>query len=97
MFEYGLDSLLTGYRPFALLVRTIEMGTFFRSVRRDYRGAMGALLTVVGPLAYIALRPLDILLSGLLWGMGRRTRFYNLFCRQVWTVFERVPEARSDS
>lgn len=89
IFEYGLDSLLCGLRPYALLVRTIEMGTFFRYARRDYPGAKGLLLSAAGPIAYILLRPIDVLISGLVWGLGRKTRFYNLFCRQVWMVFER--------
>jgi hypothetical protein len=89
-FEYGTDGILCGFRPFGLLVRTIEMGNFFRYTRRDYGGVKGALLMVMGPLAYVVLRPIDVLLSGLVWGFGSKTRFYNLFCRQVWTVFERV-------
>ena len=92
VFEYGLDSLLTGLRPFLLLVRTIEMGTFFKYARRDYPGARGVLLSMLGPIVYAVLRPIDVLLSGLVWGFGRRTRFYNLFCRQVWVVFERTEE-----
>ena len=93
VFEYGLDSLFTAFRPFALLSRTIEMGNFLRYVRRDYPGAKGALIAVAGPVIYVVLRPLDVIVSALLWGFGHRTRFYNLFCRQVWTVFERIPEA----
>jgi hypothetical protein len=93
VFEYGLDSLFTAYRPFALLTRTIEMGNFRRYIRRDYRGAKRVVLSTFGPIVYIVLRPLDIILSGLLWGFGSRTRFYNLFCRQVWVVFERLPDA----
>lgn len=90
VFEYGQDSLLSGFRPYALLVRTIEMGNFQRYVRRDYAGAKRALLTIAGPLVYLLLRPLDVAVSALVWGFGRRTRFYNLFCRQVWGVFERT-------
>jgi hypothetical protein len=90
VFEYGLDSLLTGIRPFLLLVRSIEMGNFFKHVRRDYPGAKGMLLSVFGPLVYVVLRPIDVVLSGLIWGFGRAPRFYNLFCRQVWVVFERI-------
>lgn len=93
VFEYGQDSLLCGYRPYALLVRTIEMGTFLRYVRRDYPGGEGILLRILGPIAYVLLRPVDVILSAMVWGIGRRTRFYNLFCRQVWAVFERVDEA----
>lgn len=92
VFEYGLDSLFTGFRPFLLLVRTIEMGNFFKYARRDYPGAKGILLSIIGPLVYLMLRPVDVLLSALIWGFGRRTRFYNLFCRQVWVVFQRIEE-----
>lgn len=90
-FEYGSDSLLCGIRPFALLVRTIEMGSFFRYVARDFSGAKRVIVTLIGPLVYALIRPLDVLVSGLIWGLGRKTRFYNLFCRQVWCVFERLP------
>ena len=92
-FEYGSDSLLCGFRPFALLVRTIEMGTFFRYTARDYSGLKRAAITLAGPLVYALLRPLDVIASAALWGFGRKARFYNLFCRQVWCVFERVPVA----
>lgn len=90
-FEYGSDSLLCGVRPFALLVRTIEMGNFFKYAKRDFTGIKRVLVMVLGPLVYAIVRPLDVILSGIIWGFGSKTRFHNLFCRQVWCVFERIP------
>lgn len=39
------------------------------------------------------LKFLDDLLSALVWGWGSRVRYYNLFCYEVWMVFERVGAA----
>lgn len=87
-FEYGTDGILCGIKPFSLLVRAIEMRKLFRLARREF-GNRGPLIALVGIPVYALLRPVDVLLSALVWGFGKRVRFHNLFCRQVWVVFER--------
>lgn len=52
-------------------------------------GVAGISLWALVKTAYLPLRAVDLLITGLLYGWGSRLRFYNIGCRQVWAVFER--------
>lgn len=88
-FEHGNDGFLCFLRPVSLLFRGIQTGCLFVKAREEFGHRRGTILAALVAPAYPFLRLLDVLLSLLGWGWGRRVRFYNLFCRQVWMVYER--------
>lgn len=88
-FEHGNDGILCFLRPVSLLFRGVQTGQLFAKAREEFGQQRGMILAALAAPAYPFLRLLDVLLSLLGWGWGRRARFYNLFCRQVWVVYER--------
>jgi SAM-dependent methyltransferase len=86
-FEQGNDGLL--YMPPAGdLVRRLQSSTLRSSV--SSRGAVvGAARWIAGRFVYWPLKALELFFGKVIWGWGSPVRFYNLFCRQVWVVFER--------
>ncbi|HEV2568127.1 class I SAM-dependent methyltransferase [Sphingomonas sp.] len=90
-FEYGTDGVLCGVQRFSYLVRGVEMRRLLHLSRRELGERLGTLVAMIGIPVYAVLRPIDVIISALLWGFGSPVRFYNLFCRQVWVVFEKVP------
>lgn len=89
-FEYGNDGLLCSMQPVSLLFRAVQTRRVFAKAREEYGESRGLVLAILALLAYPLLRPIDMVISAAGWGWGRRVRFYNLFCRQVWMVFERT-------
>jgi SAM-dependent methyltransferase len=95
-FEYGNDGLLCFLSPVSLSVRAIQMGRPFAMAREHYGVAVGTALAAIALTAYPLLRLLDVSLSVVGWGWGPKVRFYNLFCRQVWMVYERIEQSPGD-
>ena len=92
-FEHGTDGFVF-MPPVANFFRRLRNSTLASSVAA--RGAAaGAARWLAGRAVYVPLRSVDFLLSILIWGWGSRVRFYNLFCRQAWVVFERDSRARA--
>jgi hypothetical protein len=89
-FEYGNDGLLCFLTPLSLSFRAIQMGRPLAMARERYGAVKGTVLAALALTAYPLLRLLDVSLSLAGWGWGRPVRFYNLFCRQVWMVYERI-------
>ena len=87
-FEQGNDGLL--YMPPAgNLYRRLQNSRLQASV--SGRGAIaGAASWAAGRAVYWTLKALELFFGKVIWGWGDPVRFYNLFCRQVWVVFERV-------
>lgn len=91
-FEYGNDGFLCFLGPVSLSFRAIQMGKPFAMARERYGNTKGAALAVTALAAYPLLRLLDVAFSLAGWGWGSPVRFYNLFCRQVWMVYERIEQ-----
>jgi SAM-dependent methyltransferase len=89
-FEYGNDGLLCSVQPVSLLFRAVQTGQVFAKAKEEYGDSRGLLLAILALPMYPVLRLMDVLVSAIGWGWGRPVRFYNLFCRQVWMVFERT-------
>lgn len=89
-FEYGSDGVLCFLRPVSLLFRGVEMKKLIQRAQAEFGKRRGTLLALMAFPLYYPLRFFDVLLSALVWGLGRRVRFYNLFCRQIWMVYERM-------
>jgi hypothetical protein len=90
-FEQGNDGLLH-MPPAGDLYRRLQNSTLRSSVAA--RGAvLGAASWAAGRAIYWPLKALELFLGKAIWGWGSPVRFYNLFCRQVWVVFERVTPA----
>ena len=91
-FEQQNDGLL--YMPPAGdLFRRIQGATLESSVS-GHGAVAGAARWAAARAAYWPLKALELFLSKVIWGWGSPVRFYNLFCRQVWVVFERdTPES----
>lgn len=87
-FEHGNDGILC-MPPVANFFRRLQNSTLNTSVS-SHGAVVGAARWLVGRAVYWPLRSLELLSSKLIWGWGSPVRFYNLFCRQVWVVFERV-------
>lgn len=94
-FEYGNDGFLCFLGPVSLSFRAIQMGRPFTTARERYGSAKGTALALLALAAYPLLRLLDVSFSFLGWGWGPKVRFYNLFCRQVWMIHERVEQTTS--
>jgi 2-polyprenyl-3-methyl-5-hydroxy-6-metoxy-1,4-benzoquinol methylase len=86
VFEHGNDGLLASHpllsKPFRIA------GKARLSDARERYGATGLPLWLAAKAVWLPARALDIALSALFAGWGDRARFYNLFCRQLWVVFE---------
>lgn len=91
-FEYGNDGFLCFLGPVSLSFRAIQKGKPFVMAREHYGRAKGTVLTVLALTTYPLLRLMDVALSIAGWGWGSPVRFYNLFCRQVWVVYERIEQ-----
>lgn len=89
-FEYGNDGFLCSIQSVSLLFRAVQTKRMFAKAREEYGESLGLLLAILALPAYPVLRLMDVLISAIGWGWGRPVRFYNLFCRQVWMVFERT-------
>lgn len=89
VFEHGTDGILASHPWFSRLFRMAGKARI--SDARQRYGALGIPLWVVTKAAWLPARVLDVALSAGLGGWGDRKRFYNLFCRQLWVVFERDP------
>lgn len=89
-FEYGNDGFLCSVQPVSQLFRAVQTRQVFAKAKEEYGESLGPLLAILALPAYPLLRLVDVLVSAIGWGWGRPARFYNLFCRQVWMVFERV-------
>lgn len=85
-FERGKDGLLF-MPPMPDLFRKIYASP--PDLIREKYGAKGALGLTLAKAALTPLRFLDIVVAAAIWGWGHPVRFYNMFCRQVWVVFER--------
>jgi hypothetical protein len=88
-FEYMTDGLM-----FSLPV----VGRFFRlthgalgKAEERYGKWGGRVLWLGARTVTLPARIVDALIGALIWGWGDPVRFYNMFCRQVWFVFERTP------
>lgn len=87
VFEHGSDGVLST-APW--LTRAYRIGgkvTIGEASRRF--GSAGVPLWAAAKGAYLPLRAIDLLITGLLYGWGSRLRYYNIGCRQVWAVFRR--------
>lgn len=86
-FEHGNDGLLF-IPPFSGFFRKIK-GWKYQNACLKFGNSLGFLIWVPVRVLYGLCRTLDAILSALIWGWGDKVRFYNLFCRQIWVVFER--------
>lgn len=94
-FEQGNDGLL--YMPPAGdLFRRLQNSTWRSSVS-THGAARGALRWVAGRGVYWLLKVMELFFGKVIWGWGDPVRFYNLFCRQVWVVFERNSPAKASN
>jgi hypothetical protein len=89
-FEHGLDGVLCALRPVAMLFRGVGTRKLMSKSREKFGTAVGTILAALALPFYYPLRLLDVLMGAMIWGWGKRVRYYNLFCRQIWMVFERV-------
>lgn len=86
-FEHGSDGLLS-CAPRVNRVMSVA-GRVTPDDARARFGSAGVLLWVAAKIGYYVLRVPDTLLTALFYGWGAPVRFYNLFCRQLWVVYER--------
>lgn len=85
-FEYGTDGVLCNIPWISLLFRAVKA----RNKVVERLGPLrGFVAWISANIIYIPLRIIDIAFSALIWSWGKPMRFYNLFCRQIWVVFER--------
>ncbi|MSR05472.1 MAG: class I SAM-dependent methyltransferase [Gemmatimonadetes bacterium] len=87
VFEHGNDGLLASAPWWNRWFRVAG-----KASPEDLRARVGPAaypLWLVIRLGYGIVHSLDTALSALLYGWGSRVRFYNLFCRQLWVVYER--------
>ena len=89
-FEYGIDGVLCSLRPVSMLFRGVNTRKLLAKSREEFGVIKGTILVALTLPFYYPLRLLDVLLGAIIWGWGRRVRYYNLFCRQIWMVYERV-------
>lgn len=87
VFEHGSDGLISSHPRLAPIFRMV--GRARVEDARQKMGWIGVPVWIAAKALVLPVRVLDILLSALLAGWGNRTRFYNLFCRQLWVVYER--------
>jgi SAM-dependent methyltransferase len=85
--EYGSDGVLST-APW--LTRACRVGgkVTVGDARKRF-GIAGVPMWALAKAAYLPLRAVDLLVTGMLYGWGSRLRYYNIGCRQVWAVFER--------
>ena len=88
-FERGKDGLMY-MPPMPRILSQLHHASPTR-VRRRW-GAWGGFALAAARALCIPLRLFDSLVSCLIWGWGDPVRFYNLFCRQIWFVFERTDD-----
>lgn len=91
VFEHGTDGILASFPPLSNAFRLAGKASV-ADVRERF-GPLGVLLWAASKLAWMPARLLDIVITAALAGWGERIRFYNLFCRQLWVMYERVPLA----
>lgn len=87
-FEHGSDGLVAGMpglAPFMRLAGKARLDDF-----AERFGAAGVPAWLAAKGIYLPLRVADACISGLGYGWGPKVRFYNLFCRQIWAVFQRA-------
>jgi SAM-dependent methyltransferase len=94
LFEYVNDGVLVGAAS-ALSPRVVNLlmsaGGLTLKRSTEKLGLLAGLgLWMLRQVTYVPLSVADAIVSSLLWGWGSRVRFYNLFCKQVVVVFERV-------
>jgi SAM-dependent methyltransferase len=89
-FEYGIDGVFCALPPVSMLFRGVGVRKLLAKSREKYGAIKGMALAALALPLYYPLRVLDVLLGAMIWGWGGRARYYNLFCRQIWVVYERV-------
>ena len=87
VFERGNDGLIF-MPPWVTLFRKVRGWTTAHAVA-EHGPFLGLPIWIMLRVGFLAARFLDLLLSLVIWGWGSPVRYYNLFCRQVWVVFER--------
>ncbi len=86
-FEQGSDGLLASAPGLTHFYRLAGKAT--PTDARQRYGLAGPPIWFAAKAVYLPARLLDIAVSALFYGWGSPYRFHNLFCRQVWAVFER--------
>jgi hypothetical protein len=87
VFEHGSDGVLASVPWFS---RAFRVGGKVRLMdARTRLGVAGIGAWLVAKAVWFPARILDLTVSAALGSWGNRMRYYNLFCRQLWVVFER--------